>query len=144
MGEKINKEELLKEEEEEKLEAIVGFEEDKDAEFVKNYDVAKLVRDKLGDSAVVENINEEKQEGENQVKVDGKSESKNTLAYELIPNMKNSKVKKNFWVSANTIRMINELRAVHPNANVKFGVIVENAVEHYYKYIKEEGGRQAY
>ena len=144
MGEKINKEELLKEEEEEKLEAIVGFEEDKDAEFVKNYDVAKLIRDKLGDSAVVENINEEKQEGENQVKEDGKSESKNNLAYELIPNMKNSKVKKNFWVSANTIRMINELRAVHPNANVKFGVIVENAVEHYYKYIKEEGGRQEY
>ncbi len=144
MGEKISKEELLKEEEEEKLEAIVGFEEDKDAEFVKNYDVADLVRDKLGDSAVVENINEEKQEEENQVKADGKSESKNSLAYELIPNMKNSKVKKNFWVSANTIRMINELRAVHPNANVKFGVIVENAVEHYYKYIKEEGGRQEY
>jgi len=144
MGEKINKDELLKEEEEEKLEAIVGFEEDKDAEFVKNYDVAKLIRDKLGDSAVVENINEEKQEGENKVKADGKSESKNSLAYELIPNMENGKVKKNFWVSANTIRMINELRAVHPNANVKFGIIVENAVEHYYKYIKDEGGRQAY
>ena len=144
MGEKINKEELLKEEEEEKLEAIVGFEEDKDAEFVKNYDVADLVRDKLGDSAVVENINEEKQEEENQVKADGKSECKNSLSYELIPNMKNGKVKKNFWVSANTIRMINELRAVHPNANVKFGIIVENAVEHYYKYVKEEGGRQAY
>ena len=144
MGEKISKEELLKEEEEEKLEAIVGFEEDKDANFVKNYDVADLVRDKLGDSSVVENIDEEKQEGENQVKEDGKSESKNSLAYEVIPNMKNSKVKKNFWVSANTIRMINELRAVHPNANVKFGVIVENAVEHYYKYIKEEGGRQEY
>ena len=142
MGEKINKEELLKEEEEEKLEAIVGFEEDKDAKFVKNYDVAKLIRDKLGNSAVVENINEEKQEGENQVKADGKSESKNSFAYELIPNMKNGKVKKNFWVSANTIRMINELRAVHPNANIKFGIIVENAVEHYYKYIKEEGGRQ--
>ena len=142
MGKARSKEELFKEEEEEKLEAVVGFEEDKDAKFLKNYDVAKLVRDKLGDSAVVENINEKKQEGKNQVKEDDQNESKNNFAYEVIPEMKNSKVKKGLSVSANSIRMVNELRAVHPNANVKFCEIVESAIKHYYKYIKEEGGTQ--
>ncbi|WP_238902774.1 hypothetical protein [Clostridium sp. YIM B02506] len=142
MANNRGKEELLKEEEEEKLESVVGFEEDKDAKFSKNYNVADLVREKLGDSAVVDNISEGEPKSEDIEKTGKKSEVKSNFAHEVIPEMNNSKLKKNFWVSANTIRMINELRAVHPNANVKFGIIVENAVEHYYKYIKEEGGTQ--
>lgn len=142
MGKSRGKEELLKEEEEEKLEAIVGFDEDKNAKFSKNYNVADLVREKLGDSAVVDNISEGEPKSEDIEKTDKKSEVKSNFAYEVVPEMKNSKVKKGLSVSANSIRMVNELRAVHPNANVKFCEIVESAIKHYYKYIKEEGGTQ--
>lgn len=142
MGKSRGKEELSKEEEEEKLEAIVGFEEDKDAELVKNYNVADLVRDKLGDSAVVDNISDGEPKSEDIEKTGEKSEVKSNFAHEVIPKMPNSKVKKNLSFSSNSIRMVNELRAVHPNANVKFCEIVDSAIKHYYKYIKEEGGTQ--
>lgn len=142
MGKSRGKEELLKEEEEEKLEAIVGFEEDKDAKFSKNYNVAELVKEKLGDSAVVDNISEGEPKSEDIEKTDKKREVKSNFAYEVVPKMKNSKVKKGLSFSSNSIRMVNELRAVHPNANVKFCEIVESAIKHYYKYIKEEGGTQ--
>lgn len=143
MGKSRGKEELLKEEEEEKLEAVVGFEEDKDAKFLKNYNVADLVREKLGDSAVVDNISEGEPKSEDIEKTDEKSEVKGNFAYEVVPEMKNRKVKKGLSFSSKSIRMVNELRAVHPNANVKFCEIVESAIKHYYKYIKEEGGTQA-
>jgi hypothetical protein len=142
MGKSRGKAELLKEEEEEKLEAIVGFEEDKDAKFSKNYNVAELVKEKLGDSAVVDNISEGEPKSEDIEKTDKKREVKSNFAYEVVPKMKNSKVKKGLSFSSNSIRMVNELRAVHPNANVKFCEIVESAIKHYYKYIKEEGGTQ--
>ncbi len=142
MGKSRGKEELLKEEEEEKLEDIVGFEEDKDAKFSKNYNVAELVKEKLGDSAVVDNISEGEPKSEDIEKTDKKREVKSNFAYEVVPKMKNSKVKKGLSFSSNSIRMVNELRAVHPNANVKFCEIVESAIKHYYKYIKEEGGTQ--
>jgi hypothetical protein len=142
MAKNRGKEELLKEEEEEKLESVVGFEEDKDAKFSKNYNVADLVREKLGDSAVVDNISEGEPKSEDIEKPDKKREVKSNFAYEVVPKMKNSKVKKGLSFSSNSIRMVNELRAVHPNANVKFCEIVESAIKHYYKYIKEEGGTQ--
>jgi hypothetical protein len=98
MGKSRGKEELLKEEEEEKLEAVVGFEEDKNAKFLKNYNVAELVREKLGDSAVVDNISEGEPKSEDIEKTDKKSEVKSNFAYEVVPEMKNSKVKKKFIV----------------------------------------------
>lgn len=142
MGKSRGKEELLKEEEEEKLEAVVGFEEDKNAKFLKNYNVADLVREKLGDSAVVDNISEGEPKSEDIEKTGKRNEAKSNFAYEVVPKMKNGKVKKGLSFSSNSIRMVNELRAVHPNANVRFCEIVESAIKHYYKYIKEEGGTQ--
>lgn len=38
--------------------------------------------------------------------------------------------------------MINQLKLVHPNANARYNMIVEEAIKHYYKYIMEEGGTQ--
>jgi hypothetical protein len=142
MGKSRGKEELLKEEEEEKLESVVGFEEDKDAKFSKNYNVADLVREKLGDLAVVDNISDGEPKSEDIEKTGKKSEVKSNFAHEVVPKMKNGKVKKGLSFSSNSIRMVNELRAVHPNANVRFCEIVDSAIKHYYKYIKEEGGTQ--
>ena len=129
MGKKNNKkEDLLKDEEKYEPAAVWG--EDKDAKTLKEYDISDQVKERMKDlSKNVDRINQ-------QEKIDSK------LAVELVPKIKDYKVKKNFLISSHVVMMVNELRALHPNVNIRFSVIVENAIKHYYKYIKEEGGRQ--
>ena len=47
---------------------------------------------------------------------------------------------KTYVIKASTVRMINELRAAHPNINVRISTIVDDAIRHYYEHIKEKGG----
>lgn len=43
---------------------------------------------------------------------------------------------------SSTVRKLNELKSIHPDINVCVSTIVDIALDHYYKYITEEGGSQ--
>ena len=51
-------------------------------------------------------------------------------------------VKRTYTLRASTVRKVNELKSIHPDINVCVSTIVDRALEHYYKYITEEGGIQ--
>lgn len=48
------------------------------------------------------------------------------------------KIRKNYIINESTVRMISELKLINPEVNVRASHIVEKAIRHYYKYIKEE------
>ena len=51
-------------------------------------------------------------------------------------------VKRTYTLRASTVRKVNELKSIHSDINVCVSTIVDRALEHYYKYITEEGGTQ--
>ena len=51
-------------------------------------------------------------------------------------------VKRTYTLRASTVRKVNELKSIHPDINACVSTIVDKALEHYYKYITEEGGTQ--
>ena len=51
-------------------------------------------------------------------------------------------VKRTYTLRASTVRKVNELKSIHPDINACVSTIVDRALEHYYKYIIEEGGTQ--
>lgn len=51
-------------------------------------------------------------------------------------------VKRTYTLRASTVRKVNELKSIHPDINACVSTIVDRALEHYYKYITEEGGIQ--
>jgi len=48
-------------------------------------------------------------------------------------------VKRTYMLRASTVRKLNELKSIHPNINVCVSTIVDLALDHYYKHIKEGG-----
>lgn len=50
--------------------------------------------------------------------------------------------RRSFSFRKSTIRMLNELKATHPNINVYLNSIVDKAICHYYEYIFKEKGSQ--
>ncbi|MNI45750.1 hypothetical protein D3C81_1255440 [compost metagenome] len=57
--------------------------------------------------------------------------------YKLIDN-KEEKVRKTYIIKASTIKMLNELKVNHPNVNVRISKLVDEAIRHYYEYMKEK------
>lgn len=51
-------------------------------------------------------------------------------------------VKRTYTLRASTVRKVNELKSIHHDINACVSTIVDRALEHYYKYITEEGGTQ--
>ena len=51
-------------------------------------------------------------------------------------------VKRTYTLRASTVRKVNELKSIHPDINACVSTIVDRALEHYYKYITEDGGTQ--
>ena len=51
-------------------------------------------------------------------------------------------IKRGFAFRRSTIRLLNELKAAHPDENVHLSTIVDKALSHYHKYIFEEKGSQ--
>jgi len=51
-------------------------------------------------------------------------------------------IKRGFAFRRSTIRLLNELKAAHPDENVYLSTIVDKALSHYHKYIFEENGSQ--
>ena len=51
-------------------------------------------------------------------------------------------IKRTYTLRASTVRKVNELKSIHPDINACVSTIVDRALEHYYKYITEEGGTQ--
>jgi len=59
--------------------------------------------------------------------------------YKLIESNE-EKVRKTYIIKASTVKMLNELKVNHPNVNVRISKLVDEAIRHYYEYIKEKGG----
>lgn len=51
-------------------------------------------------------------------------------------------IKRTFIFRRSTLRMLNQLKAAHPDENAYLSSIVDTALQHYYKYIFNEGGKQ--
>ena len=51
-------------------------------------------------------------------------------------------VKRTYTLRASTVRKLNKLKSLHPDINACVSTIVDIALDHYYKYITEEGGIQ--
>ena len=51
-------------------------------------------------------------------------------------------IKRGFTFRRSTVRLLNELKAAHPNENVYLSTIVDNALRHYHEYIFKEKGSQ--
>ena len=51
-------------------------------------------------------------------------------------------IKRTYMLRSSTVRKLNELKSIHPDINVCVSTIVDIALDHYYKYITEEGGSQ--
>ena len=51
-------------------------------------------------------------------------------------------IKRTYMLRTSTVRKLNELKSLHPDINVCVSTIVDIALDHYYKYITEEGGSQ--
>jgi hypothetical protein len=50
--------------------------------------------------------------------------------------------KRSFSLRNSTVRMVNELKAAHPDVNVYLNTIVDKALRHYHEYILKEKGSQ--
>ena len=51
-------------------------------------------------------------------------------------------IKRGFIFRKSTVRMLNELKAKHPNENIYLSTIVDKALRHYHEYIFKENGSQ--
>ena len=51
-------------------------------------------------------------------------------------------IKRGFTFRRSTVRMLNELKAAHPNENAYLSTIVDKALRHYHEYIFKEKGSQ--
>lgn len=49
-------------------------------------------------------------------------------------------VNRTYKLRRSTAKMLNELKASHPNVNVYMNTIIDAAIRHYYNYIFTEGG----
>lgn len=49
-------------------------------------------------------------------------------------------IRKNFTIRESTAQMLNELKFLHPNVNIRLNVLIDNAIRHYHEYIIEQGG----
>ena len=49
-------------------------------------------------------------------------------------------IRKTFSVRESTAQMLNELKFLHPNVNIRLNVIIDSAIRHYHEYIIEQGG----
>ncbi|ERK32397.1 hypothetical protein [Clostridium intestinale] len=49
-------------------------------------------------------------------------------------------VKKTFNIRRSTAEMIIELKLIHPNINIRYNILIDEAIRHYYEHIKEKGG----
>ena len=49
-------------------------------------------------------------------------------------------IRKSFSVRESTAQMLNELKFLHPNVNIRLNVIIDSAIRHYHEYIIEKGG----
>ncbi|GFZ30139.1 hypothetical protein CSC2_06650 [Clostridium zeae] len=51
-------------------------------------------------------------------------------------------LQRNYKIRKSTARMLNEIKAAHPNVNVYMNTIVDAALRHYHNYIFNENGDQ--
>ena len=51
-------------------------------------------------------------------------------------------INRTYKLRRSTAKMLNELKAAHPNVNVYMNTIVDSAIRHYYKHVIHEGGIQ--
>lgn len=51
-------------------------------------------------------------------------------------------IKRSYQYRESTLRKLNELKAVHPDVNVYLNTIIDAAINHYYDYIMNQGGKQ--
>ena len=49
-------------------------------------------------------------------------------------------IRKSFSIRESTAQMLNELKFLHPNVNIRLNVIIDSAIRHYHEYIIEKGG----
>ena len=49
-------------------------------------------------------------------------------------------VRKTFSVRESTAKMLNELKFLHPNVNIRLNVLIDNAIRYYHRHIIERGG----
>ncbi|WP_261856507.1 hypothetical protein [Clostridium folliculivorans] len=49
-------------------------------------------------------------------------------------------LQRNYKIRKSTARMLNEIKAAHPNVNVYMNTIVDAALRHYHNYIFNENG----
>jgi len=49
-------------------------------------------------------------------------------------------IRKSFSIRESTAQMLNELKFLHPNVNIRLNVIIDSAIRHYHEYIIEQGG----
>lgn len=57
-------------------------------------------------------------------------------------NTEDTTSKRSYMLKTSTIKKLNELKYIHPNLNVYISAIVTAAIDHYYNYIVNEGGKQ--
>ena len=49
-------------------------------------------------------------------------------------------IRKSFSIRESTAQMLNELKFLHPNVNIRLNVLIDNAIRHYHEYIIDRGG----
>jgi len=49
-------------------------------------------------------------------------------------------IRKSFSIRESTAQMLNELKFLHPNVNIRLNVLIDSAIRHYHEYIIERGG----
>ncbi|GFP76405.1 hypothetical protein [Clostridium fungisolvens] len=65
-----------------------------------------------------------------------------TIGNEKTPEVDNEPfdINRSYKLRKSTARMLNEIKAIHPNVNVYMNTIVDAALRHYYNYIFNENG----
>lgn len=51
-------------------------------------------------------------------------------------------VQRSYKIRMSTARMLNEIKAIHPDVNVYMNIIVDEAIRNYHDYIFNKGGRK--
>ena len=51
-------------------------------------------------------------------------------------------VQRSYKIRRSTARMLNEIKAIHPDVNVYMNIIVDEAIRNYHDYIFNKGGRK--
>jgi hypothetical protein len=65
-----------------------------------------------------------------------------TVLNDKTPEIDNEafEIQRYYKIRKSTARMLNEIKAIHPNVNVYMNTIVDAALRHYYNYIFNENG----